>query len=282
MDILRNVKVDVEILREPRGFMRIVQLVLAIFAFGTITSVKTTSNIIVNCGVENVTHELVVPVQYGYPFRITKTAHVMLPFCSEVKVDTAVFKANYSSAAEFFCFIGVMSFLAYVLLLPAYVLLGSFFAKCTLGAKADFLASGVWTLLWFISSTAWADNLSKMTNYMDPENLIAVLGDSCKAPHTCRAGQAGDHSTLVVSVLFGFLNTGLTGANLWFLFKETEWHKGNEEESDPSAYADPGYQTTEYEQDPTMPDAASDVHSSFNNQQGMSANDYYSPAQSAY
>ena len=45
----------------------------------------------------------------------------------------------------------------------------------------------------------------------------------------------------VVSLqLFGFLNMGLSAASLWFLFKETDWHKGSAASDDPDVYADPG------------------------------------------
>ena len=45
----------------------------------------------------------------------------------------------------------------------------------------------------------------------------------------------------VVSLqLFGFLNMGLSAASLWFLFKETDWHKGSAASDDPDDYADPG------------------------------------------
>jgi len=43
--------------------------------------------------------------------------------------------------------------------------------------------------------------------------------------------------------MFGFLNMGLCGASLWFLFKETEWHKDKEgagHEDPNNVYSDPG------------------------------------------
>ena len=60
----------------------------------------------------------------------------MLPFCVQhQKLNSSVFTNDYSSSAEFFCFIGVISFLMYLVLIPAYVFAGSLFAKNTLGAK---------------------------------------------------------------------------------------------------------------------------------------------------
>lgn len=68
-------------------------------------------------------------------FRISKTADIALPFCTKAQKSSLPLSANYSSAAEFFCFIGVISFLMYVVLVPAYVFLGAYFAKSSLGAK---------------------------------------------------------------------------------------------------------------------------------------------------
>ena len=64
----------------------------------------------------------------------------------------------------------------------------------------DFIVSVVFTVLWFIASTAWADNLTKMTQYMNPENLIKELS-ACDPKGQCKPGRSGDMSTLIVSVV---------------------------------------------------------------------------------
>lgn len=68
--------------------------------------------------------------------RIRKTADVVLPLCNpDAKVVSGQFDVDFSSSAQFFCFIGVMSFLFLLLLIPGYVFLGSFFNKNSLPAK---------------------------------------------------------------------------------------------------------------------------------------------------
>lgn len=60
----------------------------------------------------------------------------MLPFCAKSQeVKTDVFTGNFSASAEFFCFVGVVSFIALLLILPAYVFLSSYFNKGTLMTK---------------------------------------------------------------------------------------------------------------------------------------------------
>lgn len=68
--------------------------------------------------------------------RFKKTADVMLPFCEQEKeVTSGLFTKNYSSSAEFFCFVGVVSFLMQVVLIPAYVFITPVFAKDSLASK---------------------------------------------------------------------------------------------------------------------------------------------------
>jgi len=56
--------------------------------------------------------------------------------------------------------------------------------------------------------------------------------------HTTSRGHFGGAN---VSVLFGFLNFFLWASNLWFLYKETNWYKAKQDQSnlgnlDPDAY----------------------------------------------
>lgn len=155
---------------------------------------------------------------------------ISLPFCSNKQTERDdIFAGNFSASAEFFCFVGVISFLVCLLAVPAYVLFNSFFVKGTLMSKfvsqihssklsignhrnrirsaysyidwQDFVGSAVWTIVWFIASTAWADNVSKLIAYMDPDNLIAELGPEFCPEGRCRARRAGDTSNLVVSAV---------------------------------------------------------------------------------
>ena len=61
---------------------------------------------------------------------------MVLPFChADAKLVSGKFDVDFSSSAQFFCFIGVMSFLCLLVLIPAYVFLGSIFAKNSFPTK---------------------------------------------------------------------------------------------------------------------------------------------------
>lgn len=65
----------------------------------------------------------------------------------------------------------------------------------------DFALSGAWTLIWFIASAAWADNVSKIIRFADPEYMITELGQEFCPPGRCYPGRKGDHSSLITSVV---------------------------------------------------------------------------------
>ena len=75
----------------------------------------------------------------------------------------------------------------------------------------DFIFSIVWTLMWFIASAAWADRLSAMGTYLDPQTMIdddLNTASYCFANplvNKCIAGESGSHATLVVSVVSSLL-----------------------------------------------------------------------------
>ncbi|TNN31140.1 Synaptoporin [Liparis tanakae] len=60
---------------------------------------------------------------------------------------------------------------------------------------SDFVVTVVFSFLWLVSSSAWAKALSDVKTASDPEEV------------------------------FGFLNFVLWAGNIWFVFKETGWHK---------------------------------------------------------
>lgn len=65
----------------------------------------------------------------------------------------------------------------------------------------DFVASAVWTLMWFIASTALADNLSRLSAYMDPENVIKELMPKYCQSGMCAPGAPGSHVSIIIAVV---------------------------------------------------------------------------------
>ena len=98
---------------------------------------------------------------------------------------------------------------------------------------------------WLAGSSAWANGLSGMKDVADPDNWIFTsqyenAAICFKTTHgsylypkigVCNPISRGHFGGANVSVLFGFLNFFLWASNLWFLYKETSWYKGSQDQT---------------------------------------------------
>nr|XP_046213650.1 synaptoporin-like [Oncorhynchus gorbuscha] len=96
----------------------------------------------------------------------------------------------------------------------------------------DFIVTVVFAFMWLVSSSAWAQALSDVKVATDPDEVQELIS-ACKVmTNKCGSVQGPRWSGLNTSVVFGFLNFVLWAGNIWFVFKETGWHKGG-----PARYA---------------------------------------------
>ncbi|CAK9290123.1 unnamed protein product [Gordionus sp. m RMFG-2023] len=230
-------------LREPRGFIKLIQIILAIFAFATTTGHRSYFTFQVTC------NNSVVKIMKGifhYPYNLNHFA-ISLPLCSRGNAndrlsptflpgssslnrdsDSRVFlEGDYSSAAQFYVAIGVLAFLYALVALVIYVFFDKLYYENERLPMLDFIITMAFALLWLISTSAWAKNVTDLKYYTNPDNMIPRIND-CKpyngvAP--CATKYRGDFSSLNVSIIFGYANLILWGGNIWFLYKETNWFK---------------------------------------------------------
>ena len=121
--------------------------------------------------------------------------------------------------------------------------------------KVDFLITALLAFFWLAGSSAWANGLNGMKDVADPDNWIwtsqndkaAACFKTSEGTYSytkigeCHTTSRGHFGGANVSVLFGFLNFFLWASNLWFLYKETNWYKAKQDQSnlgnlDPDAY----------------------------------------------
>lgn len=224
--LTQGAKYSLEAFKEPRGFIKIISIVLAIFAFATISSHSTRSEFVVMCneGKANVT----VKFSYGYHYALTSVElDQTVPVCNKtLEQKPAYLFGDYSSSSQFFVFVGVMAFLFSLASIIVYAFYDEMYMTTDLWPKVDVVLLAVWTLLWLIASSAWADGLGNVKYFTNPNNAwIKHAIPDCADGVKCVATETGNFANANVSVMFGFLCMFVWGGSVWFVMKETSWFK---------------------------------------------------------
>lgn len=205
---------DLGPLKEPLGFIRVLEWVFAIFAFATTAGYSGKTHFTVTCPdqTSNV-HPL-----FGYPFRLSATPYI-IPYCNGSESINKYLQGDFSSSAEFFVCVGVFAFLYCTATLILYLGFQHVYRQTPRGPIVDLVVTAAFAFLWFVSSSAWGKGLTDVKWATNPEHLV----EQCKS--ICTPGSFPSMGRLNASVIFGFLNLILWGGNCWFIYKETPFHK---------------------------------------------------------
>nr|XP_021527614.1 synaptophysin-like protein 2 isoform X2 [Aotus nancymaae] len=96
-------------LEEPLGFIKVLQWLFAIFAFGACGSYSGETGAMVRCNNEAKDVSSII-VAFGYPFRLHRIQYEM-PLCDEESTSkTMHLMGDFSAPAEFFVTLGIFSF----------------------------------------------------------------------------------------------------------------------------------------------------------------------------
>jgi len=220
--------VNIEVLKEPRGFIKFIQIIIAIFAFATATSYYGTTKYSVKCpnatDIENI-------ISFEYPFRLHE-ATIYVNVCA-TKVSKHIY-GDYTAPSQFYVFVGVIAFLYCIAMLFFYILGDDKYHNTETIPILDFVVTAAYGLLWLISSSVWADAVNKIKHYTNPDDYFEqdyaceCMQDppaTCPKATHCETLESGNYASINVSVIFGFLCMIVWVGNLWFLYKETKWHK---------------------------------------------------------
>ncbi|XP_071127514.1 synaptophysin-like isoform X1 [Mytilus edulis] len=229
--MMTGMKFSIEPLKEPLGFIKLLQFILSIFAFATTVSLDERISFHAVC--RNGTHNTSITtatesIQVAYPYDL-HNEYFMWPLCTKSPTGPGQMPLleGAKSSAEFYVFVGVFVFLYCLAALALYLLFDELYRSNSNIVTADFIISVVLTLFWLIGSSAWAQGLVNLKYYTDFNKCgqFDQMGTDCKAPNQCVQTKFPNFASLNVSVIFGFLNMLVWAGNLWFLYKETPWFK---------------------------------------------------------
>ncbi|XP_035244837.1 synaptophysin-like protein 2a [Anguilla anguilla] len=218
--IMSGFRLDLGPLKEPLGFIRVLEWVFSIFAFATTGGYTGTTSFTVNCQ-----KPVSVEAKFAYPFRLPSYGYDF-PNCSDPDKPMKMFLQNdYSSSAEFFVCIGVFGFLYCTATLVLYLGYQHVYRETSRGPMIDLALTALFAFMWLVSSSAWGKGLTDVKSMTNPDNLVKTI-DHC-TKDMCTAGTFPAMGRLNASVISGFLNLILWGSNCWFIYKETPFHKPN-------------------------------------------------------
>ncbi|XP_074837208.1 synaptophysin-like protein 1 [Carettochelys insculpta] len=208
-------------LKEPLGFIKVLEWIFSIFAFATCGGYSGYTSIKVSCtGGNNETLE----AEFGYPFRLN-TVMFKKPDpskCNRTWSDTHLV-GDFSSSSQFFVTFAVFVFLYCMAALVLYVGYLHLYRGAGKLPMVDFVITVVVAFLWLISTSAWAKALTDIKVSTGPEVMLATKFCHTSG-NTCRFGGVSSMGSLNVSVVVGFLNFILWAGNAWFVYKETNLH----------------------------------------------------------
>ncbi|XP_051890562.1 synaptophysin-like protein 2 [Pristis pectinata] len=219
---LAEFKLDLGPLKEPLGFIKVLEWIFAVFAFATCGGYSGESEASVKCVHDK---EQLISIHFGYPFRLNRISYQVLTCSNATVYDTLYLNGDFSSSSEFFVTIGVFAFLYCMAALLLYVGYQNFYQQNKYLPLADFVVTALFAFLWLVCSSAWAQGLADVKHATNPSVFIVNVDTCQRRDVVCTPGALPPMGRLNASVIFGFMNFILWSGNSWFTYKETSWHK---------------------------------------------------------
>lgn len=221
---------NTRVLKEPRGMIRIVQLVFAILAFATTSGFDTSTSFTTSCVPVTGINISVTKISYAveYPFKFENEEIKLIKVCEINPTEQKkTYPMDFSSSAQFYVATGVLSFLYTLACLVLYIFGTRHYESNPLIPVIDLAATGILTIFWLSGACAWAAGVSDVKYYTKPEylwNKLDFCNQTLNKNGRCLEDNPGKWASLNISLIFGFANVFLWGASMWFVFKETSLH----------------------------------------------------------
>lgn len=216
-------------IKEPRGMIRLIQILFAIIAFATTSGFDATAKITVaKCGLDTLKS---VEYKVAYPFRDDAEFHPAKNCGTQdiPKDQKFVVSFNEPTSSQFWVTTGCLSMLYATAIVVVYVFAPTTYSENKLVPFVDLVLTVVLTGFWFLGWCSWVANYGNIKNayYDSAKGYCDYIGGTDCSVSGVNFGK------LVVSLIAGFGDIMLWGASCWFVFKETAFHQTPEEGSLP-------------------------------------------------
>ncbi|CAL8242205.1 unnamed protein product [Merluccius merluccius] len=220
--MMTGFRLNLSPLKEPLGFVKLVEWFTAIFAFGCCGGYSGKNIVSVFCG--NGTNKTLTAA-FSYPFRLSQDLLVEgnMTFCNHTAGPTHLV-GDSASSAEFFVGVAVVCFLYAMAALLVYLGYMHVYKDSDFGPIVDFVVTATIAFLWLVCSSAWAKGLQNVKDATGDEGIASTLDICTQSDITCRVTEFANLRSLNISVVFGYLNLCVWAGNAWFVYKETRWH----------------------------------------------------------
>lgn len=240
------------VFREPRGFIRWLQLFFAIIAFSTVVDFKTQETVTITCPVPAPPVPPAPPAPTPVPpvppaptpappappapavpttVQVSLVAQYPFNFAGQVinntcpgSVATYTPGPSLSGSPQFFVMTGVLSLIYASASLVVYLLFSSTYDSFPVVPVGDLIVTAILCLFWFIASTSFSSSVTLLSSTVDFNHMQSL----CQPPYACIESAAPSWKSLHVGLVAGYTSFVLWGANIWFVFKETHFHTPSE------------------------------------------------------
>lgn len=227
-----NVRV---LIKEPRGFVRLLQVLFSILAWSTTAGFSTTSTLHIDCPDAT---PFTVEYKIAYPFDLRETEVSVPDNCND---DTDViqdsFPIDFSTTAMLYVLVCVISLLYSIGAAVCYCLMTSRYENDPLAPMFDLCLTLLLTICWIAITCTWALNVSDLKHYTHPHYFKDSLTVCQDTDANCQPSNPGKWSSLTVSIVCGFTCVVLWLGSTWFIFKETTLHKQKQQQATMSSQA---------------------------------------------
>ena len=148
---------------EPRGLIRLLQFIFAIFAFAT--ACNGSSSLIIQIPTANNAE-----ADWSYPYNLQN---------SGITIGNSSINLSASNdikpSAEFFVFTGVTAMLLSLAFAVMYVLMDRQYRNDERFPIIDLVITVIWAIFWIAGSSAWAQGVTNIRSLTSYDNVVAQL-----------------------------------------------------------------------------------------------------------